>query len=354
MQKITIKEIAKIAGVSRGTVDRVLNNRGKVAKEKEVLVQKIAEKYGYEKNLVASNLALNQQFIVGVLIPDVKNEPYWEIVKKGIASGVSSFRQHRVRCVSINYDLRSVEDYLVNLERIFNEDLDFILLAPVYLQETLDFFKDRNIGRTKVVTINSELDEQYISTFIGQNSYTAGLITAKLFHKNIHAEKRRILCVTLGHQVANAIHITKKLDGLKDYSKSQGDIFEITEVNINDFQELGKLEKINAEIETSGIIFDGIFFTNSRVLPYVQASTWFKNRNQNTCVVGFDLTPENVQLLKDGIIDFLLDEQPFLQGRLAMLTMLNDLIYRKNVKLKQYLPIHIIIKENVEDYCLND
>lgn len=354
MQKITIKEIAKIAGVSRGTVDRVLNKRGKVAKDKEVLVQEIAEKYGYEKNLVASNLALNQQFAVGVLIPNSTNESYWGIVQKGIQSATFPFRQNQIQCYFLEYDLLSVEDYLANLAALFDNEIDFALIAPVYLQETLGFFRDRDIKRTKVVTINSEFDEQYISTFIGQNSFTAGLIAAKLFHKNIHKKRRNILCVTLGHQVANSIHIKKKLDGLMAYSENHGDIFEITEVNIGNFKQPEALKHICNKLEAASNCFDGIFFTNSRALPYIEASDWFKNKKENTCVVGFDLTPVNVSLLKQDVIDFLLDEQPFLQGRLAMLSMLDDLVYRKDVKPKQYLPINIVIKENVDDYCLNN
>ena len=45
---VTIKEIADRAGVSRGTVDRVLNNRGKVNPEKEERVRRIAQELGYK------------------------------------------------------------------------------------------------------------------------------------------------------------------------------------------------------------------------------------------------------------------------------------------------------------------
>lgn len=48
---VTIKEIADRAGVSRGTVDRVLNNRGKVNPEKEERVRRIAQELGYKPNV---------------------------------------------------------------------------------------------------------------------------------------------------------------------------------------------------------------------------------------------------------------------------------------------------------------
>ena len=48
---VTIKQIAEMCGVSRGTVDRVLNNRGKVKKETEQMIRKIAEDLGYVPNM---------------------------------------------------------------------------------------------------------------------------------------------------------------------------------------------------------------------------------------------------------------------------------------------------------------
>ena len=49
---MTIKEIARLCGVSRGTVDRVLNKRGKVKPETEALILKTIEEMGYTKNVV--------------------------------------------------------------------------------------------------------------------------------------------------------------------------------------------------------------------------------------------------------------------------------------------------------------
>jgi len=51
MKKVTIKDIALIAGVSRGTVDRVINGRGNVSEDVAKKILKIANELGFEKNL---------------------------------------------------------------------------------------------------------------------------------------------------------------------------------------------------------------------------------------------------------------------------------------------------------------
>ena len=53
---ITIKQIAEICGVSRGTVDRVINGRGKVKEEKRALILKTMEEFGYRPNPAARAL----------------------------------------------------------------------------------------------------------------------------------------------------------------------------------------------------------------------------------------------------------------------------------------------------------
>ncbi len=49
---VTLRKIAEIAGVSRGTVDRVINNRGHVNETVEARIRQIAEELGYEPNPV--------------------------------------------------------------------------------------------------------------------------------------------------------------------------------------------------------------------------------------------------------------------------------------------------------------
>ena len=55
-KRITVKDIATLAGVSKGTVDRVLHNRGEVSEASREKVMKIARQIGYKPNVHASLL----------------------------------------------------------------------------------------------------------------------------------------------------------------------------------------------------------------------------------------------------------------------------------------------------------
>ena len=79
---VTIKQIAEKAGVSRGTVDRVINNRGHVKPEIEERIQKIAVELGYRPNAAGKALAARKKsFIIGVILCARGNEFFDDILK---------------------------------------------------------------------------------------------------------------------------------------------------------------------------------------------------------------------------------------------------------------------------------
>ena len=66
---VTIKQIAEMCGVSRGTVDRVLNNRGRVSEETARKVTEAVEALGYKPNAFGKALAMQKKKIrIGVIL----------------------------------------------------------------------------------------------------------------------------------------------------------------------------------------------------------------------------------------------------------------------------------------------
>ena len=79
---VTIKQIAETCGVSRGTVDRVLNHRGRVSEETEKRVKEAVEVLGYKPNSLGKALALQRKGLrIGVILCSVGNEFYDKRIK---------------------------------------------------------------------------------------------------------------------------------------------------------------------------------------------------------------------------------------------------------------------------------
>ena len=67
----TIKEIAKISGVSVATVSNIINEKGKVSEETRIRVQKVIEEMNYTPNSVAKNLKTKNSRCIGVIAEDM-------------------------------------------------------------------------------------------------------------------------------------------------------------------------------------------------------------------------------------------------------------------------------------------
>ena len=79
---VSIKDIAKMAGVSIATVSRVINKSGKVAKETEENILQIMKENNYVPNLLAKGIRTNKVTTVGIVIPDISNEFFSKIAKQ--------------------------------------------------------------------------------------------------------------------------------------------------------------------------------------------------------------------------------------------------------------------------------
>lgn len=90
VQRVTMFDVAREAGVSVMTVSRVINDKGEISPETRVRVQAVIEKLGYRPSGIARTLAGGQSYTIGLIVPDIAN-PYFS----GIAHGVTSVANNK-------------------------------------------------------------------------------------------------------------------------------------------------------------------------------------------------------------------------------------------------------------------
>lgn len=79
----TIKQVAKLAGVSVATVSRVINNRGYVHADTKKKVDEAIEALNYFPNEVARSLSKKESRLIGLLLPDITN-PFFPELARGV------------------------------------------------------------------------------------------------------------------------------------------------------------------------------------------------------------------------------------------------------------------------------
>ena len=75
-----------------------------------------------------------------------------------------------------------------------------------------------------------------------------------------------------------------------------------------------------------------------------------QNHDLNIRLIGFDLVKENIVQLKEGRIDWIISQSPILQGARAVKTMFDLFVHKTEPKKIQYVPLDIIIRENLDYY----
>jgi len=348
MKKVTIKDIAQIAGVSRGTVDRVINDRGNVAKDVEKKIKKIASDLGYEKNLMASNLANNRSYNIAVVIPDPKSDVFWNQPREGIKNALDLFKHYGLKLDFFDFDLFDKTAFCMQMENAIITRPDAIITVPTFTLESLDYAEQAQVLGIPFITFNTEIKHSNIFCYVGQNSYNSGYLAGRLLHMRLK-KKEEIVVIHLGLKLSNAQHYIDKLDGIRYYFKEK-EFFEnkVTFYEFEDFNDSKKTLDFWDRIKNNHPKVKGIFFTNSRAYKIFNLLT--QEECNQYITVGFDLIEPNVELLRINKIDYIINQNPIQQGFLSVTNFVNHYILKKTIIPTQYLPLDIVLKENVDFY----
>jgi len=338
-----IKQIAKLANVSIGTIDRVLHKRGGVSKETEEKILKIIKETGYQKNMMASRLKLAsvKKIQFAVLIPETKKKyNYWKLPKKGVAKAVDELKELGVKVDYHEFSDSASFKKLSN--KIFLKDYDAIITVPFFKNSCNALLKQAKAKEITVVFLDTEIAlDGGPAHFIRQNSHVAGMVAGRLLHGLIGSIGQYFVVNILndkGPQVNNQ----QREDGFRNFFKSIGEDVSITTINHPLNHTFRATDEMISWSKDSGP--KGIFVTNSRahLIPEILS----EYNTGNAFIVGFDLNKKNIEYLKSDQISFLINQQPQYQGYAAIKSLFNFLTKKDDANLNLDIPVEVIVKEH--------
>ncbi len=341
--KYTIKDIAKLAGVSMGTVDRVLHKRGKVSKEALDKVNTILEEIDYQPNLMARSLKNNKMFSICVLIPNPDMDPYWGPCLEGILDAKKEYTPFNISIETFYFNPESTASFIETNELILNKAPDTVLLVPLFFKETLTVVQKYRASKIPVATFNNQLHSHSISSFVGQDLIQSGRVAAKLFDSIL--KKGNIAIIHINEVFKNAIHMQEKEKGFRNYFKElQNSNYKIITCKLKQ----PNFEKTLTDFMQEYPSISGIFITTSKA--YQVAALIEKKYKNKITIIGYDLLDENIKYLNKGVIDFLINQNQKRQAYLGTTNLIEHFIFDKEISREILLPIDIINSENVKYY----
>lgn len=344
-KNIRISDIAQKAGVSIGTVDRVLHERGEVSEKTRNKILQIIREVDYRPNILASSLASKKviQFAsLNPLAPD--KEAYWSKPQEGILKAIDQLKHYGVTLDQFFFKMDDSQTFTTEAEKILDLSPDGVLLAPWTAREALLFTRELEKRKIPYVFIDSSLKEASPISFIIQNSFQSGYLAGKILDYGI-PENSNVLLIHVAKELENAHHLLQREKGFLKYFESLHKNHHIFRIEIsgnkNEIQE--KLEELNLK----PVEIDAVFVTSSRVHLAV---SFFDSLQKSPKIIGYDLIKKNTELLIKGKIDFLICQKPEAQGFVATTLLFDYLVRKEKIKKENYTSIDIVTRENVEYY----
>ena len=124
-ERTRIKDIAKLAGVSVGTVDRVIHGRSGVSEASKKRVKEILKQLDYQPNMYASALASNKKYLFACLLPQHHDGEYWTAVEKGIHAAIATYSDFHITVSISYYDPYNYSSFLETGEKALEDIPEF-------------------------------------------------------------------------------------------------------------------------------------------------------------------------------------------------------------------------------------
>ncbi|MBR3449375.1 MAG: LacI family DNA-binding transcriptional regulator [Bacteroidales bacterium] len=346
-EKITILDIARRTGLSKGTVDRVLHHRGEVSRRSYDKVMAAIEELGYEPNVYASLLAKGQHHLVAVLIPAHEPGTFWELAAGGIDKAAESVGTLGVRMQHFEYDQYDIESFRAACARVLEAGPSGVVIAPLFQEETDLFAAQLREHGIPFAYIDSKPETDGYLAYFGMPLYKSGYLCADQLTGGFAVPSALIVRIRRDRNQQSDPTINRRA-GFVDYMLEHspdcilGNVF----IDPNDPDSIeGTLDAWFREHPGTRHI---VMF-NSRIhllVPWLQ-----RHPDSQRRVVGFDNLKANMDALREGTVSCLIAQHPDEQMRLAI-EALAEYILRRKLPLKKdnFMHMDILTRYNVDYY----
>ena len=309
---MTIKEIAQLCGVSRGTVDRVLNHRGKVKPETEALILRTIHRMGYTKNIAGKALTVKKSAPVFGALVSSEGNPFFDEVIAGFRKAEEELIDYGVTVLLKTMRGYDVDRQLTLIDELAEAGMTVLVVQPINdarIEERIRQLAEKGVA---TITVNTDIENSCRLCYVGSD-YTSGGETAAGLMRLVTGGQANLGIVTgvttlLGHVL--------RLEGFERHLREIcPDVRVVDRVSANDDMEhsyrmtLDMLRR-HPEIDTLFVVASGTFGACRAIIELGCEKTMR--------MVSFDNVPSTIEMMRRGLVRAVVCQQPFLQGYQAI------------------------------------
>lgn len=347
-EKIRIKDIAARAGVSVGTVDRVLHNRPNVSKAALDKVEKALQEVNYQPNMYASALAYNRSYTFYCLMPEHASETYWEEIEHGIARAIDFRRDFHVHVKILYYQRFNRNSFVSQYEKCLAMNPDGLVIVPAGHDETRSLTDILHGNKIPFVMLDSYMPDLCPLAFFGQDSFQSGYFAAKMLMLIAH-DRTEIMMMkqTKDGKVASKQQANREV-GFRHYMKEHFPSVTIHEVDLPLEEERGRYRCILENFFNSHPEVRHCITFNSKA--HIVGEFLLRTNRQDIQIMGYDMVGKNAECVRKGSVSFLIAQHAYMQGFYSVDTLVKAIVLKEEVQPVNYMPIELLSKENIDFY----
>ncbi len=349
-EKIRIKDIAEMSGVSVGTVDRILHGRPNVSAKAREKVEKTLKEIDYKPNMYASALAYNKSYTFYCIIPRHQNQTvaYWDEIEEGVMSAKEHHRDFNVDVKMLYYTRFEDDTFAEATETCLNGAPDGVILVPSRLDNTRRFTNILHERNIPFILLDSYMPDLRPLSFYGQDSFCSGYFAARMLML-IAANEKKVMLMKLtkdGHVVSKQQE--NRETGFRHYMHDHFPDVEIIDLDL--------------PLDVKRDKYDGVLEKFFKEQPDVHHCITFNSKahivgeflqrtnRRNVQIMGYDMVKKNAECVRQGSISFLIAQHGYMQGYACVESLFEAIVLKKEIQPINYMPIELLTKENVDFY----
>ncbi len=333
---VTIKQIAELANVSRGTVDKVLNNRPGVKEETKNKILQIAKELNYQPNFLGKALVQSKEPTrLGIILTPDYN-PFIQATLRGIHQAEEEFSAFGLKIdIKMLTTLEPAE--LVNLLTEMSTD-GYAGIAVFPLDDSQVKAKINQLVEQGIViiTFNSRIDGINDLCFLGQDHVQGGKAAGGLMGHLLPDGGEVGIIISSSHLSCHQC----RLSGFQEKTASRYPNLKIVEVRENQDRK-DEAFKITLEYCNRYPNLKGIYITGGGI-GGVGSALDIAGKAGQIKVICHDLVPDTVTLLQNGTVDFAIGQSARNQGY-QLVKLLFDYIIKRQKPESYYIRVPITI-----------
>ena len=350
--KVTLKQIADITGVSRGTVDRALHDRGGINPQVRERILTAARDLGYYPNLAGRQLSARKSGIrFGVILPFNDKTGFWNDVHQGIQAAQRELSGYGVETLLRNYAHYTAKEQIALIDELTDCGIAGLAIVPTNAPQMGQKLQALMDGGLPIVAFNSTVEGFTPDCYVGTDYTLSGRTAAGLLHM-IAGRQRINLAIMAG--ASNMFSSTTRIRGfLQELDRLGADCHLVDTCKLFPDDESSNDEyayNLTTRMLSRHPEINAMFTVSGSAMNVAQAIA-DQGRTGKIIHLAFDLNRNTIVPLQNGSITAVIGQDSFRQGYQPLKLLFERVVNSSTLPPSVILKSELFIRQNAALDC---